>query len=227
MPVGQGFFRRADSLAAVPRGDCARYRAWRDKRVMRHASSGTGWLRAGRRFAAGRPKQMGPALLPTPLSPARGQPLLARLPANLQPLLARGHAWRPMSRPPQPCALRRPCGGFVTGARAGIRLSLPCCRPALAQRLRRARPCEGAGPRPRPFTGCSRARPTFAAGPGSCPARFLACPAAPRRSDPWSEPACLWPRPPARGLQIGAWTDAAAILGLKTFARSRRCRPAS
>lgn len=86
---------------------------------------------------AGRPwdqsKQMGPALLPTPLSPARGQPLLAWLPANLQPLRARSHAWRPMSRPPPPRAVRHPVGGFVTGARAGIRLSLPSCRPALAR----------------------------------------------------------------------------------------------
>ena len=104
--------------------------------------------------------------------------------------------------------------------------SLPAALP-LPVGLRRARPCKGAGPRPRPFTGFPRDSPARAALPGSCPARFLACPATPRRSDPCDEPACLWPRPPARGLQIGAWTDAAAILGLKTFARSRRCRPAS
>lgn len=124
-----------------------------------------------------------------------------------------------------PCGARAEDLSPALAPASGFR-SLAAALP-LPVRLRRARPRKGAGPRPRPFTGCSRARPTFAAVPGSCSARFLACPATPRRSDPWGEPACLWPRPPARELQIGAWTDAAAILGLKTFARSRRCRPAS
>ena len=67
------------------------------------------------------PMQMGPALLPTPLSPACGRPLLVMRPANL-PLHLPGAMLGARCLASRCLALRPACQRFVTGARAGIRL---------------------------------------------------------------------------------------------------------
>jgi hypothetical protein len=63
--------------------------------------------------------QMGPALLPTPLSPACGHPLLGGLPANLPSFMLAGHTWRPVSNLSLP--------GLATGP---ARVSSPALAPA-------------------------------------------------------------------------------------------------
>ena len=122
--------------------------------------------------------------------------------------------------------LRRVGGRFVTGARAGIRLQAPA--------MLRLPPDRGSARFRRHNKGFSAETASLYRHPvprcGACavplhafPARFLACPVPPRRSDPSIEPTCLWPKPPACRLQIGAWTDVTAILGIKTSGSSEPC----
>lgn len=171
--------------------------------------------------------QMGPASLPTPLSPARGRRLPhAWLTANRRLAHVRRRAWRPMSWP----SVAAPGGaavpeGFLTGARAGIRpggfsgSSVPNRkgpspnRPA-ACRAEAVIPCgrqeAGPGSRPKPPSCCS-CRPVSR--PSRCP----------RFAPSSSKATCIRPRPPACRLSDGARTDVSAVRGLKNLWFSELC----
>ena len=156
---------------------------------------------------------MGPALLPTPLSPACGHPLLARLPANLPSCLLRGvlGARCLASR----CLALRPALPEICHRRSRRH---PAFAPALlrpfeARRPRCSLPCAVAWPRPCPFTdpGLRQIRTCVLLHhpirPGSRPVRRHSV--APISN----EPTCIWPKPLADLLSTGAWTVATAILG--------------
>ena len=73
--------------------------------------------------------QMGPAFLPTPLSPARGRLGLAFGLASL-PVCLRLRTWRPVSNP-RPVMLARPSPcGFFRSCTALLRGSSPALAPA-------------------------------------------------------------------------------------------------
>jgi hypothetical protein len=170
--------------------------------------------------------QMGPASLPTPLSPACGWPSFPMRPANL-PLHPRGAMLGARCLASRCPAMRLACRRFVTGARAGIRLPL---RLAVASLVRREpfefRRRAFAWPRPSSLYrsrglrlgGFRRFRCTCAR-PGSWPVRCHRV--APCRG----EPTCLPPKPPACRLRPGAWTDATAILETRTSVTSKPCGP--
>ena len=167
--------------------------------------------------------QMGPASLPTPLSPACGHPSLCNLPANLPMCLLRGILGARCLAPMR-SVLRLPAPGFVTGARAGIRLSLLPCRVPLSPEGSAFR-CHahslGRDRVPLPIRYAAFPACAFFASsglqPGSWPVRF-------HRVAPVSnDPACVWPKPPSCRLSMGAWTDVTAILGIKTPVTSRPC----
>lgn len=107
--------------------------------------------------------------------------------------------------------------GFVTGARAGIRLSLLPCRVSRSPKspvpaaMRRCLAetvflCRSGLLR----VGGFRLSVAFLSDQGSWPVRCH-CVA------PFSnEPACIWPKPPACRLSMSAWTCSTAILGIKS-----------
>lgn len=127
--------------------------------------------------------QMGPALLPTPLSPARGHPLLMMRPANLPHLLRQGmlgarclasrclRLAAGLARDLSPALA--PASGFCSCPAAPFRSPKPPMFAALRSRLAETaflyRSGLAAVPDLRPF-------------PSPVPARFPACPAASRRS---------------------------------------------
>lgn len=166
--------------------------------------------------------QMGPALLPTPLSPACGRPVRLGLSAwltsgepSVEPALA-GRAWRPMSSLLLPAPFGRPCQRFVTGARAGIRLSLlPASvlrKPEDLSNSRCLAQSLGRGLALSPIRACGGSELALLSITRSGQLRglsggFSVAPAS-------NEPACLWPKPPACLLSAGAWTVATAILGI-------------
>jgi len=183
--------------------------------------------RSGRAQMRTRTKQMGPALLPTPLSPARGYPVPCETSGGPSASLVAAHTWRPMSNPRSPNlttgVLRLAHGSFVTGARAGIRLSLlPCYvrrqpkSPMFAAVRRRLAETV---PLPirlvQPVAAC--AAPNYPVRPGFRPVRCHSV--APFSNDP----ACLWPKPLACRLSMSAWTGATAIPRIKTYRTSRPC----
>jgi len=109
-------------------------------------------------------------------------------PANLRRLSLQGHAWRPMSSLPLPAPCGRPFGRFVTGARAGIRLSLRLAlrvrHLAWAFRLSPPRLCFRRDRVPLPSANCCG----WGLTPFRCiclRARFPACPVPSFRSGPW------------------------------------------
>lgn len=102
------------------------------------------------------PMQMGPALLPTPLSPACGHPLPCKASGGPSASLVSGHTWRPMSGPDGPILRLVSCDWR-------IRVSSPALAPASgfrfcpaasaeARSLRFSLPCAVAWPRPCSFT---------------------------------------------------------------------------
>ncbi len=169
------------------------------------------------------PMQMGPASLPTPLSPARGHPLLMMHPANLPHPLRQGMLGArclasccPVLRLALPEICHRRSRRHPAFAPALL-------RPFEARSLRCSLPCAVAWPRPRSFTdpGLRRFRtcvlPHHPIRPGSRPVRrHCVAPVS-------NEPACIWPKPLACPLSTGAWTVATAILGIKTPVTSRPC----
>jgi hypothetical protein len=72
---------------------------------------------------------MGPALLPTPLSPTRGRPLPVLLTASRSLSPFAGHAWRPMSSPGARC--------LAAGALSGFRHRRSHRHPAFARASQR------------------------------------------------------------------------------------------
>lgn len=100
-------------------------------------------------------QQMGPAFLPTPLSPARGCSDFGAASGEPSTLLVSAHTWRPMSGLARP--VLRPGYARFRHRRSrrhpAFAPALP--RPLKAQGLRCPPPCAGAWPRPRSFTGSS------------------------------------------------------------------------
>lgn len=159
--------------------------------------------------------QMGPALLPTPLSPARGHPVPCETSGGPSASLAAAHTWRPMSNPRSP--------NLATGAsefrhrrshrHPAFAPALP--RSAFARRLSFPLPCAVAWPRPRSFADpvrCGLGAFAFS------PAFLLDQITRPVRRNcvtPISnEPACVWPKPSSSRLSMNAWTCSAAIPGI-------------
>ena len=101
------------------------------------------------------PMQMGPTLLPTPLSPARGSPVPCETSGGPSASLSSGHTWRPMSGSARPilrlvsCDWRIRVSSPALAPASGFR----SCPAASAQALRPrfSLPCAVAWPRPRPF----------------------------------------------------------------------------
>jgi hypothetical protein len=99
--------------------------------------------------------QMGPTLLPTPLSPARGSPVPCETSGGPSASLSSGHTWRPMSGSARPilrlvsCDWRIRVSSPALAPASGFR----SCPAASAQALRPrfSLPCADAWPRPRPF----------------------------------------------------------------------------
>jgi hypothetical protein len=111
---------------------------------------------------AGAAMQMGPTLLPTPLSPACGCSDPGSVSGEPSTVLSSAHTWRPMSYPVRPTFrlvsfdLRLATG--ASGLRHRRSRRHPAFAPALlrsssARRLRFPRPCAFAQPRPRSLTG--------------------------------------------------------------------------
>lgn len=138
---------------------------------------------------------------------------------------APGHAWRPMSNLSLP--------GLATGL---ARASSPALAPASGfcscglSRLPSGRSLSGfrcralAWPRPRSFTGHkSCGLGAFAVSAALPISQVLGLSGFTASLPSVNEPTCLWPKPPACRLQMGAWTDVTAILGIKTPVTSRPC----
>ena len=169
-------------------------------------------------------KQMGPALLPTPLSPARGRYGPASLRANplscssSSALGARCLSPSRLVLPVLPCGSSFRHGrasGFVTGARTGIR---PCFVTALSGLSRSSHPCGVsplAKPRPRSYRlavlRCSSGQSPFLQPlPTSTvvfPMTLLALPS--------NKASCIVPKHSAFRLSVSAWTVATASLVLE------------
>ena len=135
-----------------------------------------------------------------------------------------GHAWRPMSSLSLPglaaglqeiChrrSRRHPaCSPRLLRPSSGLRLAVFRC---LAVRVRRGF---------RPFTvHKSRGLGAFAVSVALPIGQVLGLSGNFASLRPMG-PTCLWPKPPASRLQIGAWTDVTAIFGIKTSGSSRPC----
>jgi hypothetical protein len=120
------------------------------------AAEGANWRAASRKPSRYRPAmQMGPALLPTPLSPACGHPVPCETSGGPSASLVSGHTWRPMSGSVRPilrlvsCDWRIRVSSPALAPASGFR-SCPAAFPE-ARSLRFQLPCAGAWPRPCSF----------------------------------------------------------------------------
>ena len=145
-------------------------------------------------------------------------------PANLRHPFAPGHTWRPMSNLSLP--------GLATGL---ARASSPALAPASGfapascvhrptEACRFSPPCAFARPRPRSFTDLKcGGLGAFAVSAALPSGQVLGLSGVIASLSPVDEQTCLWPKPPACRLQLSTWTDATAILGIKTPVTSRPC----
>jgi len=154
-------------------------------------------------------KQMGPALLPTPLSPVRGRSFPARFPANLPSRCSSAHL------APDVSSIHASASGFVTGARAGIRLHLRTVRSVWAEAFS-VQSAPWAEPRPRTLNGLQSSAGLLSRSPflPQLLTRSMAFPMA-TLAFLSNDPTCFRSKPSAPRLSKCAWTIATASLDLK------------